>query len=235
MSLHSKTKILLGLFFFDESTTSHYRTIIANLEKKLPNFTPLFIEGMNAFLPAIKNYVSTCKEQYIITTGLDNDDCLSTTFIDQIQKQFSGQDFMAVDFIDGYTVQVSPDIKIGKKLHLYNPFISLIEKNENSVTVCNVSHRLWKKEKRILTIKNNRIWSSIIHLENKVNEFTGYGNVSTEEFLENFKVSETKKLDITNNNIPNNKWLLQNLYNRLTSHWNVIFKTLKKNLGFYNK
>jgi len=140
---------------------------------------------------------------------------------------------MAIDFIEGYTLQIQPNIKIGKKLHQYNPFISLIEKNKNPITVCNVSHRIWKKEKRILRIRNVRIWCSIIHLENKVNEFTGYDQVKLDTFFNDFSISEKQRKYIETHNISMSQWQLQSFINSLSSYWKFIFKNLKKRLGFY--
>tara|TARA_R110002096_G_scaffold104_5_gene486 strand:- start:2089 stop:2928 length:840 start_codon:yes stop_codon:yes gene_type:complete len=222
------------LVFFDSSTTKVYRDLIKTLEVKLPNFKPFFIDGMDQFLPSLKSYISKFNEDFIITSGLDNDDCISKNYIKEVQANFNKQDFLALDFVDGYTLQISPNGKLGKKLHQYNPFISLIEKNTNAQTVCNVSHRLWKKEKRILQIKNKRVWSSVIHQENKVNEFTGFGNVNETDFFENFIISDEKRSFLQKNIIPQKKWIISSTINNCSSHWNIIFKNFKKKLGFYN-
>ena len=70
---------------------------------------------------------------------MDNDDLISKFYIEKVQKRFNNQDFMALDFIDNYTIQIQPTIKIGKRLDQFNPFISLIEKNINPKTV-------WQKD-----------------------------------------------------------------------------------------
>jgi hypothetical protein len=221
------------LVFFDTTTPEIYKQEILTLESQLSNFKPIFTDGMEQFFPSIKAYIAKNQAPYIITSGLDNDDCLSKNYIEEVQKQFDNQKFIAIDFIDGYTLQISPNVKLGKKLHLYNPFISLIEKNEEPKTVSNVSHRLWKKENRILQIKNLPIWSSVIHDENKVNEFTGFGHVEIESFLENFKISKDAERLIRSKIIPSNEWKFTNISNHIKSKWNVVFKNLKKKLGFY--
>jgi hypothetical protein len=207
--------------------------MISSMKEELNNFIPLYIDGMDQFLPSIKSYIKNYNEEYIITSGLDNDDCLSRKYVDEVQNKFNRQDFMALDFIDGYTIQTQSHIKLGKKLHQYNPFISLIEKNNDPRTVCDVSHRIWKKESRILQIRNVRIWSSVIHHENKVNEFTGYGNVNTKQFLEDFVISKKQSEFIENNCIPVSKWKTQSIINCCTDHWKYFFKNFKKSLGFY--
>lgn len=221
------------LVFFDITTPKTYKTLISELQKEMPNFTPLYIDGMDLFLPSIKDYLNTIHSEYVITSGLDNDDCLEKTYVNEVQKRFNNQPFLALDFIDGYTIQTQSQIKIGKKVHLYNPFISLIEKNRNPRTVCDISHRNWKKEKRILQIKNIRIWASVIHHENKVNEFTGYGNVNVNTFLEKFELSENQKTYIEKHYIPLANWRLQSFINYISSYRIVLYKNIKKKLGLY--
>ena len=228
-------KNFIWIVFFDTSTSETYRKIIASLEKEMSNFKPIFIDGMDLFLPSIKEYIENFDEDYIITTGIDNDDCISNFFIDEIQNKFNKQEFMLLDFVDGYTIQTQSEIKIGKKLHQYNPFISLFEKNDNPKTIKNVSHRNWKKEKNVVQIRDVRIWSSVIHHENKVNEFTGYGNVNVANFFTKFTISEKQKTFIITHNKPKSNWQIESILNFLSSYWKFIFKNFKRSLGFYYK
>jgi hypothetical protein len=221
------------IVFFDTSTTEEFREIVSSLQKELPNFKPFYIDGMDQFLPATQNYIKEFNEEYIISTGIDNDDCISKLFIDEIQKRFAQQEFMALDFIDGYTIQTQSEIKIGKKLHQYNPFISLFERNKDPKTIRDRSHRNWKKEKNVKQIRGIKIWSSVIHHENKVNEFTGYGKVSVDDFFEDFKINATQQQYIEFNNIPLSKWKLESVLNNLSSYWKYRSKNFKKYLGFY--
>ena len=223
------------IVFFDTSTKEEFRQIVSKLASEFPNFKPIYIDGMDLYLPAVQDYVKDFNEDYIITTGIDNDDCISKHFIEEIQKRFDMQEFMALDFVDGYTIQTQSDIKIGKKLHQYNPFISLIEKNVNPKTIRDRSHRNWKKEKNVLQIRSLKIWSSVIHHENKVNEFTGYGDVNVNEFFESFVISKEQQQYIEANAIPKSKWLFESMMNYVSSYWKFTSKNLKRSLGFYGK
>ena len=101
------------------------------------------------------------KKEYLITSRIDNDDCIHKDFINEIQKQFNKQDFLAIDVLNGYTLQIEPNFIIGKKEHIFNPFISLIERNVNPKTVWHYVHNMWKKESRIIHLNENRLWLSI--------------------------------------------------------------------------
>jgi hypothetical protein len=221
------------LVFFDDSTKPKYRHIIEDLQSQFSGFSPRFIDGMDAFLPTIQEITKTCNAPYIITSRLDNDDCLSKYYVETVQNQFSQQDFLALDFVNGYTLQLGRQYKLGHKLHVFNPFISLIEKNEQPVTVWSKNHAQWKHESRVKTIKNQPIWMSVIHLENKVNEFTGYGFLDANDILESFPIPSDLNQSILNNLKPTPNWLFQNLLNLWSSYFNFYFKLLKRNLGFY--
>lgn len=221
------------IVFFDTSTKEEFRKIVSKLASEFSNFKPIYIDGMDLYLPAVQKYVKDFNGDYIITTGIDNDDCISKHFIEEIQKRFDKQEFMALDFVDGYTIQTQSDIKIGKKLHQYNPFISLIEKNVNPKTIRDRSHRNWKKEKNVLQVRGLKIWSSVIHHENKVNEFTGYGYVNMNDFFESFIISKEQQQYIEAHAIPKSKWLFESMMNYVSSYWKFISKNLKRFLGFY--
>jgi hypothetical protein len=221
------------LVFFDTTTPKKYRDIIESLKLQLTNFRPIFIDGMEMYLPTIKDYISNCNYEYIITSRLDNDDCIGISYIEEIQKRFNNQTFTAIDFIDGYTIQIHPTIKIGKRFDQYNPFISLIEKNTNPKTVWSIRHSHWKREKNVIQVRNIRIWASIIHQENKVNEFYGYGHINVFDLFNDISI-HPKKIDYINTHLIHyKKWRFQSISNLISSYWNFGFKKLKKKLGVY--
>ena len=199
----------------------------------MPNLVPVFVENMELFLPSIQAHIKNNNQEYVITTRLDNDDCVSKYFVDEIQKNFNKQTYEALDFVDGYSLQISPDFKLGKKRHLYNPFISLVEKKQNPTSVWSRSHTSWKRETRIKRILNNRIWMVIIHQENKVNEFDGYGKVNAEEIFQDFIMDEAITQKVLSQQIPVEKWYFQSMKNKVTTFTNIFFKDLKKKLNFY--
>ncbi|MDP5158870.1 MAG: putative rhamnosyl transferase [Flaviramulus sp.] len=223
------------LVYFDITTPDYYKEKIKNLENELTLFKPIFVNGIEEFLPNLQNYITINSGGYVITSGLDNDDCLSTNYINEVQKQFNKQDYLALDFIDGYTLQVNDKIRIGKKKHQFNPFLSLIEKNDNPKSMYHREHMHWKYEKKLKTIKNKVIWASIIHQENMVNEFTGFDNIDIQLFFENFKISEQKKAFILKHIVNYKKWRFESYLNKLDSYRNVYYKNIKRKLGLYKE
>ena len=217
--------------FFDEETDAKYRIIIEDLAKQFSLFIPIYIDGMDAFLPAIKNEIlKELSQPYLITSRLDNDDCLSENYIEEVQKQFAKQDFMAIDYIDGLTLQIEPEVKLGKRTHLHNPFISLIEKNDTIETVWSRErHGEWSKVKQLKTIRNQCVWMSIIHGENKANDFVGFGQVAWSD-MNTFHINQETLTTLKVNKVPLSEWKIESMRNHLRTYWKVTFKLLKRRL-----
>lgn len=223
------------LLFFDQTTDEGFKQELETLVKPYPHFKSFYVDGMDAFHPSIKAYVSEDSKEssHIITSRIDNDDCIHKEYIDTIQQQFTSQDFMAIDVLKGYSLQISPEIMLGKKEHIFNPFISLIEKNIEPKTVWFSDHNMWKKESRRIEIANKRLWMSIIHEKNKVNEFDGYDNVDWNSIKSDFIVSESVDKKVTSEIIPHSQWRYLSFKNKLYVNYVLASKKFKKALGLY--
>lgn len=221
------------LLYLDTTTSEKYKTKMFDLTSGIENVKVFFINGMNEFYPQIQKTITDNTKSYLITTRIDNDDVISRFFIDEVQKKFDSQDFLAVDIIKGYSLQIKPIYILGKKEHVFNPFISLIEKNENPKTVWFNDHTQWKKESRIIQVTNKRLWMSIIHEKNKVNEFDGYDNVKWEDIKDKFIVSEELSNLISQKIIPYKDWLFLSLRNMLYVKMVFFSKKIKKSIGLY--
>jgi hypothetical protein len=223
------------LLFFDTSTSDFYKSKIDQLLQQFPHFIAIYIDGMALFQESLNSYITknTKGKAYLITSMLDNDDCIHIDYVTEVQNQFDKQDFLAIDFINGYTLQIEPKFILGKKDHIFNPFISLIEKNENPKTVWFYDHNIWKKESRIKSIYGKRVWMSVIHGKNKVNRFHGYGNNNWDEISNYFKVTEAIKSKISNEIIPYQSWKFQSLQNYFFVKKVWLSKIFKKSIGVY--
>lgn len=223
------------LLFFDATTDADFKVELETLLKPYPHFKAFYIDGMEAFHSSIKTFITEDSKDspYIITSRIDNDDCIHKDYISTIQQQFKSQNFMAIDILKGYSLQVSPDIMLGKKEHIFNPFISLIEKNDNPKTVWFSDHNMWKKESRRVEIANKRLWMSIIHEKNKVNEFDGYDNVNWENIKTDFIVSDDIDSKVSKQIIPHSQWRYLSFKNKVYVNYVLMSKKFKKALGLY--
>jgi hypothetical protein len=220
------------LVFFDTDTPGVYKERIVKLQEKCEQFTPVFVDNMVDFLPGIDKAMNKESSPYIITSRLDNDDCISTDYIETVQSYFNAQEYLALDFPTGYTLKIHPAYQLGYKIQAYNPFNSLIEKNTNPQTVWKKEHREWKKETRLKRVMDKKIWMSIIHQENKVNDFTGFGNIDA-SILSKFSINETLKSTMQDELIPYSTWRFQAFRNKIDSYFKLYSKDVKKKLKFY--
>lgn len=219
--------------FFDTTTDEKFKKRIAELAASFENFKPVYVDGMDAFVPSILEKLSTVDSEYLITSRIDNDDSIHEDFVNEVQKQFKQQTYQALDFVDGYALQIAPETRIGLKRQSFNPFISLIEKNENPKTVWEKGHTDWKRESRIKRITNNRIWLQIVHLENKVNAFVAYGDVNAKAALAPFHIEPKTVNSILAGIIPVKNWkkFARKMY--ILSMLDYYFRDLKRQLGYY--
>lgn len=232
--ISQKNKNFTWLLFLDQTTTPKFKTRIENLTVTYPFIKLFFIDGMSQFQPSIKSHISeTSSKPFLITTRIDNDDCAHVDYIDEIQKRFSEQEFQAIDIVKGYSLQIEPQFILGKKEHVFNPFISLIERNSQPQTVWSNDHTSWKKETRIQQISDKRLWMSIIHEKNKVNEFDGYGEVNWNSINSEFIVSKDMNRQIEKDLIPFSEWRFKSFKNYIDVKITWFSKMIKKSLGLY--
>ena len=223
------------LVFFDNNTPDKYKQKIEEYKMLFENFYPFFINGMDNYLTSINdNVVLLDDKKYIITSRLDNDDSLNENYCEVVQSYFDEQTYMAIDIIDGFTMQVGDKIRLGYKKHLYNPFISLIEAKKNFKSVWYRDHTAWKYENKIIRVENKRLWLSIIHENNKVNEFTGYGNVNFDS-ISDFGIPTRKITNLRSGIEKWNSWYFLNFKNRINTLFDFYYKEIKKGVGLYNK
>nr|WP_294937026.1 glycosyltransferase [uncultured Flavobacterium sp.] len=223
------------LLFFDSSTSEKYITKIRTITEGYKNIRLFFINGMPNFTSSIAEFIAANANdrEFLITSRIDNDDCVHKDYINEIQRVFNKQEFLAIDIINGYTLQVEPTFILGKKEHIFNPFISLIERNQNPKTVWHYVHNMWKKEPRIIHLKEKRLWLSVIHGKNKVNEFDGYGNIKWSDINSDFIIEKSMDEKIAKTQLPFGKWWFLSLRNYLYVKMVLLSKILKKSIGLY--
>jgi uncharacterized protein (UPF0297 family) len=114
------------LLYFDTNTKEVYQNRIQELVANQPNFKVFFVDAMPSFMPELHNYITNESKDkpYLITTRIDNDDSIHIDFINEVQKQFNQQEYQAIDFIKGYSLQIEPNYILGKKDQLTKVLMS---------------------------------------------------------------------------------------------------------------
>jgi len=223
------------LVFFDTTTDAKAREQVAALSEGGRVFEPCYVDGWESYQGELKKILGQSRAGHLITTRLDNDDAISVDFIDTIQGFFDFQEFLPLDFVNGYSLGFGArGVKLGRRLHMNNPFMSLIEKKTDSLkTVTLHRHAGWKREKATRHIRTRPLWLTVVHDGNLANKYEGHSRVSPREILERFQLGETVAQEIANSHYPVERWWGESVLNKVKDHLDYYMLLLKIRLNFY--
>ncbi len=114
--------------YFDVQTPEQHLAEIEKL-KKIPHIRIFFMKGKEEFL---RTHMDTIRESlpaekgWLITTRVDNDDCLHRDALERIQSRFRPLDSMLINLSSGYTYNLETRI-LSHYYYLKSPFMSLVE------------------------------------------------------------------------------------------------------------
>lgn len=160
--------------FFDVNTPSFYRNRIQYLVHLYPHIRPIYVEKFATIeemqyplINNIKRLVS--KEEYIITTTLDNDDLLHKDFITTLQQLYRPVNKTVIDLINGYQVTLNP-CQVRLSQNHFNPFVSVVEHIDDLETVFSKKHFDWQQSDKVISFDKKRLWVELVHTHNKNND-----------------------------------------------------------------
>jgi hypothetical protein len=163
------------LVFFDKNTPEKFIKENNNFAKIMPQFKPLYVIDYLDFEEKLKVNVSkNSLLNYIITTRLDNDDCLHSNAVKKIQESFKPLNNLIIDLTNGLTLELGAYNKLAKRENVHSgPFISYIEENNKTKpvkTVYNCEHTSWSSKASFIDVKSGFYWMQIIHSKNITNK-----------------------------------------------------------------
>ncbi|WP_299334745.1 glycosyltransferase [uncultured Psychroserpens sp.] len=176
---HQSEKDFKWLVYFDIDTPKRFRKINQQIISDLPCFIPKYVNGFNDFETSLPSHIVEMIDEsttHIITTRLDNDDCLHKDTVAAIQKNFQPKKQLIIDLTRGLTLQVTKGYRLGLREGVFSgPFISLIEKvsgSESPLTVYDREHTSWYPEVPIKSLDKEFYWLQIIHERNVLNKLS---------------------------------------------------------------
>ncbi|MGW8314880.1 MAG: glycosyltransferase [Bacteroidales bacterium] len=114
--------------YFDVQTPEKHRTDIEQL-KQYPFIRVFFMQGKEQFF---RTHMEQIRESiadrigWLITTRVDNDDCLHRDALARIQRRFRPRDMMLINLSSGYTFNLETRI-LSHYYYLKSPFMSMVE------------------------------------------------------------------------------------------------------------
>lgn len=171
------TRQFVWLCLFDASTSPAHRARIEGYRQEVPQLHPAFLsseetkEWKQHLATLVAGFVEE-GDRYVITTNLDNDDCLHREALERIQQA------VCTDRQSGlYVFPCGWQYFVGKRLMLrmrypHNHFMSLCEEcgGEPIRTIkCAMHGGIRKKEKRVTDIGDRPYWIEVVHERNVAN------------------------------------------------------------------
>lgn len=166
------------LVFFDEETPGKYRYRISEYQVKCGNFKPVFVSDWKDYSQKLQGSLSSGidkTQQYLLTSRLDNDDCIHREYIHDTQQAFREEKRMVIDYPVGYALETGQKPEIRKRYRKFGHFISLVEAVEADSpfeTVLSRTHDEWSGTKSI-ELGDKAYWLEIIHEKNLLNKLKG--------------------------------------------------------------
>lgn len=172
--MNQKNQNFYWVVFFDTETPTKFKLLIEQIANKYINFNPIFVEAHPALKGAFQKFILEkleAKDEFIITTRLDNDDSIHENFTNTIQEIAQNMDQTVIDLRRGYQLDISNSIyKYRNHYNKFNPFLSFIESTKGFNTVFSKMHSDWKSSKSIIVYDSTPLWIEIVHKKNKLNE-----------------------------------------------------------------
>jgi len=164
--INQTVKNFVWLLYFDADTPEELKKFINDLTS-LPFINICYCKGIGDF---DDNYIREVKKrtmkstEWIITTRIDNDDCLHKDAVKTIQENFVEKDKFLISLASGYVLNIN-DRTLSHYFYPMSPFISLIESCENEIEgVFKKVHTKWDSL-RLFVLKEKKSEEIEVHLK----------------------------------------------------------------------
>ncbi|MCF8223789.1 MAG: putative rhamnosyl transferase [Bacteroidales bacterium] len=233
--LNQSSENFRWLIFFDTNTPPEFKDFIAGL-KKIEIINVCYSNGSKDFY---ENYVEDIHKsiqksiRWIITTRLDNDDCLHRDAVKTIQEHFVQKNNYLISLASGYALNLE-NKTLSHYFYPMSPFISLIENNDHEIKgIFSREHTKWDDLRLFIS---REMWLTWFEGKNRKSKFilrkpmwiqTVHGDNISNSFFRGIPVSRTKDLSMFALAFNNKKQSLKNItkyYDYVT--WKRYFKCL---------
>jgi hypothetical protein len=187
--INQTRKSFKWLLYFDSETPKEFSDFIQKLNT-YEFIIVCYCSGMNDFN---NNYINEVKKrtgtaEWIVTTRIDNDDCLNKQAVEIIHNNFEKKSGFLISLASGYLLNTN-DLTLSHYYYPMSPFISLIEKNNDEIKgIFQRGHTKWdslrlfvlkeiwleyfdKKSRKSRFILKEPLWIQTVHGENVSNNF----------------------------------------------------------------
>jgi hypothetical protein len=200
--LNQDCKSFCWLLYFDADTPQEF-TEFLNCLRSYSFINICYSKGIEDFNSCYIEEVKKRTEnsiKWVITTRIDNDDCLHKEATRIIQENFTEKNKFLISLASGYILNIN-DTTLSHYYYPMSPFLSLIESNDNKMAgVFEKGHTKWDSL-RLFIVKE--IWLEFFHKRARETRFilkkplwmqTVHGGNVSNSFYRGFPVLRKKDL-----------------------------------------
>jgi hypothetical protein len=158
------------LLFIDPETPKEYLARLELLKQRRP-FQLCVCRKFGASVAAREVHKHTKGKGTVMTTRLDNDDAISTTFVETLQGVAKHNRRCWINGDMGYKVNADG---LFLATHVSNNFLSLVEDANGARTANCLSHSAVFRQEQVLHLPSKRLWLQVIHDRNEKNGVRAY-------------------------------------------------------------
>ena len=161
------------VIYFDIDTPQEFKDRIATLQKVFAFrafYTPMF--GRTGWQDSIRSEIAP-RTPFLLTTRLDSDDALATTFFERLHTEIAVQGHApgAYNFRNGL---IRRGEAVYKMAHDSNPFFSFLEINDAAIrTAPGIHHMAIDETGPVVQIDGPPAWMQVVHDTNVSNRVRG--------------------------------------------------------------
>ena len=160
------------LIIMDERTKAAHRQRLSDIIGKYGNMHLLLNFGFDRYLEKILEKIrSICLTKfgqipkYMLTSRLDNDDCLHPSFIEEIQKQTTAlEEKTLIDAMTGFYIDPMT-LNMVRMSVPNNPFLSIYEDTDQMGSVLARMHHEWHDFFPRIEL-SRPLWATVVHQSN---------------------------------------------------------------------
>jgi len=212
--VNQSCKVFHWLIFFDADTPAEFSDFLGGLSA-FPFISICYSRGIEDFNAGYMEELKKRREpdrKWIVTTRIDNDDCLHRDAIKMIQDNLAEKDKYLISLASGYILNLT-DRTLSHYFYPMSPFLTLVEANNDDIKgVFEKGHTKWdhlrlyifrelwteyfrKESRKVRFILSSPLWVQTVHGENVSNNFyRGLPVVRTRDLSEFSLPFATRKL-----------------------------------------
>ncbi len=175
------------IVLFYSATPERFRKRIEQYRATMPQFVPIYVDaGVDAKSVVVDYIKANCREEFVITTRIDNDDVMHRDYLGRIQEVFEPRENIFLCFRSG-AQYIEQGCVMRRFNYIKNHYFSRIEwMGSVDTALCN--HTKIHKIGELVIYDDEYMWVEIVHSGNLCNREKRLMQTTIENTAEKFGV-----------------------------------------------